>query len=118
MRRLAAPLAVVALLSLLMTGPLGCKVEPSVRSSVSTTVDGRTIKGSFDTPSSIKGGGGTAVLTFSGHTLTVERERLLLDGKEKVRIPATTASIEVEFKKGALVVRSDGTNVLSLKLAP
>lgn len=50
------------------------------------------------------------------HTLTVEKERLLVDGKPRAKLAPSAGAIEVEYMKHKLSVTADKKLVLAVKL--
>jgi hypothetical protein len=81
------------------------------------TVAGRQITGSAPGSVSIRSENSKAFLQLDNHQLTVESERLLLDGKERGRIPASAKKVEVKVTGGQLQVTADGEPVLKAGLA-
>jgi len=92
-----------------LPGFLGsCASRSSMQSSLSATIGGRYVKASLDGPASMSQENGAAVLTFGGHKLVVERERVLLDSREIGAVPPASKSIEVVHADGKLTVTADG----------
>ena len=50
------------------------------------------------------------------HVLTVEKQRLLLDGKELAKLSASVSKVQVRVAQGRLTVLADGAEVLSKSL--
>jgi len=81
------------------------------------TVAGREIIVSGEGTVSVHSEGSKAVVLLGNHTLVVEKERLLLDGKERAKVPAAAAKIRVSSVKERLTVQADGKEVLATDLA-
>jgi hypothetical protein len=60
-----------------------------------------------------------AVVSFGGRKLAVEFDtgQVVLDDKEKAKLPAGTKEVEIHFIGGKLTVKADGT-ALSLPDSP
>jgi hypothetical protein len=102
----------------LMTMPTGCKPKGTVlSSSLSTTVGDREIKASIDGPAFMQPETDAVTVRFGTHQVRVEKERLLLDGKERAKIPAAAMHVEVMRSKTTLTVTAEGTNILTTKIA-
>jgi hypothetical protein len=71
--------------------------------------NGREVKAVIDGPASITGERDAAVVTFGGNKLRVERERILLNGKEQAKLPAGAKKVEFEYTAGKLTATADGT---------
>jgi hypothetical protein len=61
--------------------------------------------------------GDSARVQLDDHVLTVEPERLLVDGGERARLPASAKKIRLSLSDGRLSVVADGQPVLSQKLS-
>jgi hypothetical protein len=85
-----------------------------MHSSLSATIGGRDVKASVDAPASMSRENGAAVLTFGGHKLVVERERVLLDSREIGAVPPESKSVEVVRSDGKLTVAADGKPVIEV----
>ena len=109
-------IAAIAVLSMLMPVVAGCGMKTTSRSSLGTTVGHRTVAASLDGSGSISTRGGTAVITFSGGKLIIDKESVQLDGNEVAKIPAEVKKVEVDYTAGALTVRADGASVFSAEL--
>jgi len=84
--------------------------------TATSTVDGREITATTKGSVSINADGSSAVVTLGTHKLTVEKERLLLDGKERAKIPLHAGKILIDLADGRLSVRADGKDVVSMSL--
>ncbi len=120
MRKFIALLCVTLAAAALMTAPSGCirklAVQPSPptdHSLLSVTTAGHKIKADIDAPAGISDLGDRASIFFVGHEIVVEKERLLLDGKERAKISAMAARVDIVFSNTTLTVTADGTNILS-----
>jgi len=90
----------------------GCAREPVHRSTLTSKVGERVVNATIDGSASISSQDDKADVHFSGRTLTVEKERVVLDGKELSKIPAAAVKVEIEVQRGSLSVRADGTVVV------
>src|SRR5688572_4623537 len=92
---------------------LGCG-KTTTESTLRIKGETREVKAIIDGPASITSTGeapDTATISFSGRKLVVEKERVLLDGKEQAKLPPDTKSVEVSMKDGKLTVTVDGSAV-------
>lgn len=87
--------------------PLGREVKASADVPVGVRVQGETLAAHFEDAHAIK---------FDNHVLFFERERLLLDGKVRAKISASTMSFQVVFTNQLLSVRAGTNLVLSAKV--
>jgi len=53
------------------------------------------------------------VITFDGGKVTVQRSKLLLDGKEVAKVPENAKVVLVDVKAGKLIVTADGKQIYS-----
>ncbi|HWX23118.1 MAG TPA: hypothetical protein VN578_24715 [Candidatus Binatia bacterium] len=124
----------------LITAAAGCNHQRTVHSSASMTVAGREIKASIDVPAgtypdvdpakilaagkTVSAGGPIAIysendaasIRFGSHEVRVEKDRLLLDGKESAKIPASATHVEVIVSDTTLAVAAESTNILTTKI--
>jgi hypothetical protein len=107
----------IAVLSLILASGCGCR-DSRVTSSLGITAGGRDIKARVDAPASISARGEEAVLSFGHRSLVVEKERILIDGKEVARLPAAADRIEVEIADGRLKMTAGDREVFSGPLPP
>jgi hypothetical protein len=92
---------------------LGCG-KTTTESTLRIKGESREVKAIIDRPASITTTGeapDTATVSFSGRKLVVEKDRVLLDGKEQAKLPPDTKSVEVKMKDGKLTVTADGAAV-------
>jgi hypothetical protein len=92
----------------------GCTPAPSklVQSNLTATVAGRTITASIPGPAVIQPDENGAIISTNAHKITVESERVLLDGTEFVKLPATATKVKVAISDyGILSVEADGNQV-------
>ncbi len=52
-------------------------------------------------------------VNVTGHAIVIEKERLLLDGKERAKIPAAAKQFEVVVSNATLRVTADSAEVLA-----
>ena len=94
----------------------GCKRKFVGSSRLSTTVAGREIAAVVDGPAFIHPEADGAVISTTANKITVERARVLLDGKELAKLPAAATNIQVSVAAGQLTVTADGAAVASQQL--
>lgn len=104
---------VSTLLLILLTG---CGRSTVSRSSLSTTIGTRSVKATLDGPGSITNLGDTVIVTFSGGKLAIDKDRVLLDGKELGTLPEGAKTITVDYSNGTLSVAADGVPVSTGKV--
>jgi len=118
----------------LMTGGAGCNRQRTVHKAISATAAFREIRASLDVPAGLypdidpgKGGyvdgppaiypeNDAASIRFGSHDVRVEKERLLLDGKESAKIPATAARAEIVLSNAILTVSVESKNILTTRI--
>ena len=118
----------------LMTGGAGCNRQRTVHKAISATVAFREIRASLDVPAGVypdidpgKGGyvdgplaiypqNDAASIRFGSHDVRVEKERLLLDGKESAKIPATAGRVEIVLSNAILTVSVESKIILTTKI--
>jgi hypothetical protein len=82
-------------------------------SSFSSSIAGHEFKADFYGDGGITDPGlQTATEFLFGKRLSIEKERLLIDGREAAKIPAASR-VEIVLSNSTLSVTADGTNVLS-----
>jgi hypothetical protein len=79
-------------------------------------VNGREIKASGSAGASIEANDSGTSIRMGAHVVKIERDRVLLDGKERATLPAAAAKIQVDERNGRLTIRADGRPVLSEKV--
>jgi|tagenome__1003787_1003787.scaffolds.fasta_scaffold20802494_2 hypothetical protein len=92
---------------------------PAVTTTVGTataTVDGREIIAS-GVSASVQTESDFARVQLDDHVLTVERDRLLVDGSERAKLPASAKKVQLSLSSGHLTVSADGQEVLSENLS-
>ena len=87
----------------------GCKPKLLALSpQLNATVGGRTILAQLPNPARIETEGDVALLFSGAHKIAVERERVLLDGKELVKLPAGVKTVGISVSSsGTLTVSAD-----------
>jgi hypothetical protein len=109
----AIALLMTAFMTVFMTASLGrmskhIAAPPAVHSILSGNAAGHQIKADIDTAGYIvEGGGGWTGVEFLAHKLGIEKERLLLDGTERAKIPAA-AILEIIVSDTKLSVTANG----------
>jgi hypothetical protein len=81
--------------------------------SASASVNGRQITARAPGGVSIQTNDSNAVVTIGGKSIVVEKERLLLDGQEKAKLPSTVTNIAIDAEGTRLIVKADGKEILS-----
>jgi hypothetical protein len=102
--------------AVLTTALSGCSRQTNVHSNLTAVIGGRQIKASIDAPASIQVEGEAALIRFGASQVRVEKERLLLDGMERAKIPASAMHVEVMLSKNMLDVTAEGINILTTKI--
>ncbi len=103
--------------AILCVAPTGCKPKTVGNSILTTTVAGREIRANIDGPAFIRPGTDSAVVSTRANKITVERERVLLDGAELAKLPAAAAKVEVTVAAGQLAVTADGVAITTKQLS-
>ena len=84
--------------------------------TATATVDGREIIASART-ANVRTESNFARVQLDDHVLTVERDRLLVDGSERAKLPASAKNVRLSLSGERLNVVADGREVLSEKLS-
>ena len=110
---------IIAILAtaILCAVPTGCKPKTVVTSILKTTVAGHEIRAVIDGPGSIQPQADSAIISTLSNKITVERERVLLDGNELAKLPAGATKVEVTVAAGQLTVTADGATVITKQLS-
>lgn len=66
---------------------------------------------------SVQTEGDNARVQLDKHVVTVERERVLVDGGERAKLPVSARSVRLTLSNGQLTVVADGRAVLTQKLS-
>ena len=106
----------IALTSFLCIGSTGCKPKTVGSSNLATTVGGREIRAVIQGAAFIQPGSDDATISFSGHKVTVERARVVLDGTELATLPPAATKVEVTVSGGQLTVTADGAAITTKQL--
>jgi len=83
---------------------------PAVHSTLMGNVAGHEINADIDTSGFIVDRKNESGVEFLGHKLVIEKERLLLDGMEKAKIPAE-ARLKLVVSDTKLSVTADGRKI-------
>ena len=78
---------------------------------------GRDIKASGDVPLGVRVQKDTAAVMCANHTLTIEKKKVLLDGKERAKIPGSALAVEVICANHVISVVADKKPVLNVNLS-
>ena len=109
-------IAIVATAALCVA-PTGCKPKTVGNSILTATVAGREIRAVIDGPGFIQPQADSAIVSTSANKITVERERVLLDGTELAKLPAAATKVEVTVAAGQLTVTADGAAITTKQLS-
>jgi hypothetical protein len=104
----------IAVLALSILPACGITHTNTTESTLTVKGDSREIIAVIDGPASITSTGNapdTATVVFGTRKLVVEKERVLLDGKEQAKLSADAKKVQVEIKDGRLTVTADGAAV-------
>ena len=118
MRKLAPLLLIALVIGVLMTASLGrsktrqAAVPPAVHTILTGSVAGHEINADIDTSGFIVDRSNEPGVEFLGHKLVIEKERLLLDGMERAKIPAE-ARLKIVVSDTKLSVTADGRKTFS-----
>jgi hypothetical protein len=87
-------------------------------SNLATVAGGRSVRASISGPATINTEGDTAIISTETHRFGVERERIMLDGTELVKLPAAAKAVVVTIQKDKLlIVRVDNNAIVTKQLA-
>lgn len=109
------------LTALLTCGALlaaGCKVKSIGRSEINAGSGGRDIHVVADGGAWVGPAEDKFTVKLRGHELVIEKERLLVNKKERAKVPAGVKNFEVRFEAGTLTVSGDGAEILKTPLNP
>lgn len=106
----------VFLLVALVCTASGCKPKTIGSSRLTATVAGREIIAVIDGPGFIHPEADRADVSTSSNKITLERERVLLDGSELAKLPAAATKVEVTVDAGQLTVTADGAPITTKRL--
>jgi hypothetical protein len=117
-------LLVLLFLATLAAIPAGCGRKQE-RWTLSLDVGGRpggpaerqvfaSIDGHVGDPHKIDQQGDSAIITFIGGTLVVEKTRITLDGKEVAKVPEGAKKVAFDYSAGKLTGTADGVTVLEM----
>jgi hypothetical protein len=99
---------------------LGCMPSQPAKSQISglsVKANGRTVSARVPAPSTIQQEDEAIVLTSGPHKMVIERERILLDGEELIKIPAETGNISVGISEtGLLTIDRDFMSLITKQL--
>ena len=110
--RILLTVAVAALIGM----DFACTRKSSGNSVLATTIAGREIRAIISGPAFIQPLADAAIVSTPANKITVERERLLLDGKEIAKLPAAATKVELTVVGEQLTVTADGAIVITKAL--
>lgn len=106
----------IAALAALVGTDFACARKGPSNSILSTTIAGREIRAIISGPAFIQPLADAAIVSTPANKITVERERLLLDGKEIAKLPAAATKVELTVVGEQLTVTADGAVVITKAL--
>ena len=114
-------IAMRALPALLTVAALGCTAPGGAsrregHSRATASVPGRRIEAAGVGHVAVQAVGDRAVVSVASHNVTVERDRVLLDGAELAKLPADAAEVHVTAADGELTVTADGKAIAKTPL--
>lgn len=110
----ALAMLAVILLQSGCTSSQPAKVQMSV---LSIKAGGRIVNATVPAPSFIQQEGDNIVVVSGKHRIVIERERVMLDGEELVKVPAETANIQMWISEtGLLTMNRDGMALATKQL--
>jgi hypothetical protein len=98
--------------ALLILG-MGCSRHKVTHSHLTGGSGDRQVVADVDGPAWIGPGPDKFTIKITGHEIVIEKERLLLDGKEQGKFPATATKFELVCTNATLTVTADGAEVLA-----
>src|SRR5687768_12166517 len=98
----------ILILGALVAAAPGCHSNTAGSAHARTTLPGRRIQARSDGPVSVQNFGDRAVVSLPSHELTIEPDRVLIDGADLAKLPADATHIEVQSFDGQLTVTADG----------
>ena len=104
-------LALVALL-----GATGCKVKSREHSVLSANSGERSVRVDSEGQATLQSGPILSVINLDGREITIEKERLLINGKEVATFPPTAKAFEVTVADGKIKVTADGAEIIATML--
>ena len=99
---------------ILLAVAAGC--QRHIHSHLTGSSGGRSTTVDADGPAALISQEEKIILKVTGHTLVIERERLLVDEKERAKIPADAKKFDVSVAGGTLTVTADGAEILKAPL--
>ena len=108
--------SVPVIFALLIISLVGCGKSAATTHSVGGgRIGNREIKFDLDGPGGYTSEGDESggVITFDGGKVTVQRSKLLLDGKEVAKVPENAKVVLVDYRAGKLTVTADGKTIYS-----
>ena len=115
--KLKLELVICAVLCLAGTVTEAGAAEGQSFTATGRTRAGRDIKASGDVPLGVRVQKDTAAVMCANHTLTIERTKVLLDGKERAKIPGSALAVEVVCTNHVISVVADKNPVLNVKIS-
>ena len=95
----------------------GCNRSEKLIVSNISSMPGRSVSATVPPPATIQPDGDQVLISSATHKIAVERERVLLEGVELVKLPADTKLVDVVISSaGILSVRADHKEVVTKQL--
>jgi hypothetical protein len=109
---------VVGWVTMCLAFVVGCGLKATVgRSILVTDIGGnREVTASVEGAGFISSDGKTAVISFAGGKLAVDKAAVKLDGEVLAKLPEDTKKVEVDYTAGKLTVTADGKSVFNKEL--
>ena len=112
------PIIALAFIAAMSAGITGCGSKNAGRSTLGTKIGEREVKASVDGAGFISTQGDSAVITFSGGRLVVERGAVRLDDRELAQFSEDARQVLIDYTAGKLSVTADGAEVLTTTALP
>ena len=95
----------------------GCSHKTTGNSILTASAGGRELKATVEGPAWVKPTDEAFTVTFTGHKVVIEKERVLFDGLPQAGISAAAKKLEVICTNATVRVRVDGTEVCAFGIA-
>ena len=102
---------------LLAVGLAGCEVKTVRSTNATATVGSREVRFSSDGKGGIRGTNKSATVMYDSGEVVVEKDRLLVNGKEVAKLAAEAKIVSVDYAEGTLTITADGSTLHTEKAA-
>ena len=106
----------ILLTAVVLPGTVGCRRQTVTHSMLSGSSGGRSASADIDGPAAIFPQEDKIIIKMKDHAIVIERERLLVDEKERAKIPADAKKFDVKVAGGTLTVTADDAEILKAPL--